>query len=719
MATVQVRGTAEQFLVLSDRGYAVLRVRLANGETVRAVGRISDIALGSECEFVGRYQFHAEYGREFHVESYRAQVPTSLLGIERFLASGRFKGIGPKTAKRIVEHFAEKTLDILREQPEEIAKVPGLTAKRAKAIVTAFAEQEGVAKLGAFFRAHGLPLHLADKVAAKFGGGRQALDMVMDHPFQLIEEITGIGFKTADGIARALGMKLNDPDRLRAALLYTLSQAVDEGHMGLPHAEWIVRTEKLLSLPKEELAAAGGHLIANGRVVLEQMNGELFVYLLSMYRVETKIALRLRELVQTAAAWDDLETPAPKAVGEILTPLQRQAARAIFTYPLVVLTGGPGTGKTTTVRKVVEDAQQYGLRVVLCAPTGRAAKRLADSTGQVALTIHRLLEVGQQGNGHYGFARNRGNRVEGDVFIIDEASMVDAPLFSHLLDALPDGARLLLVGDPWQLPSVGPGQVLRDVIASGMAVVHELQLVFRQAEQSAITRAAHEVRKGKFPDFEKSNESDYYFIQEEDPKQVAALVVDLAARRLPSYLALDARTGIQVLAPMRKGYCGTERLNEALSKRILSETSRGLQVGPRVFRVGDKVMNIKNDYERDIYNGDIGFVTRIQEEGLTLRVGFSEEAREVELARADCGQLIHAYAVSVHKSQGSEYPCVVLPLVREHAVMLYRQLLYTAMTRAKLLLVIVGSLQAFELALRRVDAAKRFTRLVDRLQAES
>ncbi len=704
----------------SERGYAVLRLRLANDETVRAVGTLSEIALGAECELIGHYRLHAEYGREFHVDSFRTQAPASELGIVRFLASGRFKGIGEKTATRIVAHLGVGTLDILREQPDEIAKVPGMTAKRAKGIIDAFKQQEDVAKLGAFFREHGLPLHLADKVVSQFGSGSTAMDVVLSHPFQLVEDVAGIGFKTADEIARAVGIQENDPDRMDAALLHTLREAQDEGHLYLPHADWIARAAKLVGVSHEDLAVSGAHIVASGRVIFDQIENELLVYLPRLYRMEKNIAHRLQELVRSMKRDSNLH--ASEAVSEVqddlLTPLQRQAAHAIFTHSLVVLTGGPGTGKTTTVRHVVATAVKQMQRVVLCAPTGRAAKRLAESTGQSALTIHRLLEVGKQGNGHYGFARDRSNRVEGDLFIVDEASMVDAPLFSNLLDALPDHAHLLLVGDPWQLPSVGPGQILRDVIDSGLGVVYELQLVFRQAAQSTITLAAHEVRKGNRPAFEKSHDTDYYFIEEEDPQKAAALVIDLAARRLPDYLHLDARSGVQVLSPMRKGYCGTERLNEALSERILSETKRILQVGPRMFRVGDKVMNTKNDYERDIYNGDIGFVSDVHEDGLTFRVGLSTEAHEVMLTRTECSQLTHAYAVSVHKSQGSEYPCVVLPLMREHAVMLYRQLLYTAMTRAQSLLVIVGSPRAFDMALRRVDTAKRYTRLTYRLRFE-
>ncbi|MHB1627052.1 MAG: AAA family ATPase [Bacilli bacterium] len=770
MATQKIRASAEKFLVQGDDGFAVLRVRLLGGETVRAVGRLRDIPIGAECELIGRYEYHPTFGRQFQVESAQANLPMTLVGLERFLASRHFKGVGPKTAKRLVSHFGTQTLDILRERPSALTEVRGISEARAREIAQAFQGQEDVARLGAFLRSHGLSLQLAEKLAAHYGSGSSAMQMLQENPFQLMEDVHGVGFKTADELARTVGISEHAPERIAAALLHVLAQAQEDGHLYLPLEEWTQKTGRLLALPAADAAVMAGRLAARGAVVYERSGEALVVYSAHMHQVEMNVAQRLRELVRpnrAAAAAADVQEAAPggglnspvggghdSACGEgvdslaggsqdtvpgggsdllpddeaaglrtsgrgmavALTALQREAVAEIWRHPLVLLTGGPGTGKTTAICAVVEQARASGFTVVLAAPTGRAAKRLSESAGHPAATLHRLLEVGQQSGGRYGFGRNRRHRLEGDVFIVDEASMVDMPLFSHLLDALPDGARLLLVGDPEQLPAVGPGQVLRDVIDSGVAVVHELELVFRQAAQSAILLAAHAVRAGRTPAVEAAGRMDYYFIEQPDPEQAAALTVDLAAARLPAYLGVDAREGVQVLCPMRKGRCGVDRLNELLSVRLASPSSPQWQVGERVFRLWDKVMNNKNDYDRDIYNGDIGLVSGIDSGALTVRFGFDKDAREVRFAKGDCGGLAHAYAISVHKSQGSEYPCVVLPIVSEHSIMLYRQLVYTAMTRAKRLLVIVGAKSAFEAAVRKTDVSRRYSRLAERMQ---
>ena len=790
MATQKIRASAEKFLVQRDDGFAVLRVRLLSGETVRAVGRLRDIPIGAECELIGRYEYHPTFGRQFQVDSARANLPMTLTGLERFLASRHFKGVGPKTAKRLVGHFGAQTLDILRERPSALTEVQGISEARAREIAQAFQGQEDVARLGAVLRSHGLSLHLAEKLAAHYGGGSSAMQMLQENPFQLMEDVHGVGFKTADELARTVGISERAPERIAAALLHVLAQAQEDGHLYLPLEEWTQKAGRLLALPAADVAVMAGRLAARGAVVYERSDEALVVYSARMHQVEMNVAQRLRELVESARApaasaaspdgqeaapgggWGSLaagnqdavpggdldslsasghdsacgegldslaignqdavpgggfgflpddEAASPRTAGSgtmavALTALQREAVAEIWRHPLVLLTGGPGTGKTTAVCAVVEQAQASGLTVVLAAPTGRAAKRLSESTGHPAATLHRLLEVGRQSGGRYGFGRNRRHRLVGDVFIVDEASMVDMPLFSHLLDALPDGARLLLVGDPEQLPAVGPGQALRDVIDSGVAVVHELELVFRQAEQSAILLAAHAVRSGRTPAVKAAGRMDYYFIEQHDPERAAALTVDLAAARLPAYLGVDAREGVQVLCPMRKGRCGVDRLNGLLSARLASPSSPQWQVGERVFRLWDKVMNNKNDYDRDIYNGDIGLVSGIDSDALTVRFGFDRDAREVRFAKGDCGGLVHAYAISVHKSQGSEYPCVVLPIVSEHSIMLYRQLVYTAMTRAKRLLVIVGAKSAFEAAVRKTDVSKRYSRLAVRMQ---
>jgi exodeoxyribonuclease V alpha subunit len=718
MATIRVRACAEKYLLRREDGFAVLRVRLANEEAVLAVGRLCALELGDCADFVGRYEYHATYGRQLRVDSFVCVPATSQKGMLRLLASGRFKGIGPKTARRIVDHFGAQTLDMVRNRPQDVLSVPGIGRKRREQIAAAFVEHGDVIRLGSFLRSHDLPLHLADKLAKTYGGGTAALTVLQENPYQTVTDVQGIGFRTADAIARALGVEAHAPERLVAALVHTLDAAQDDGHMCLPFAGWIERATALLGVAQDLVAQAAKAMADRGTVLLEHDAAEgLLVFSPRMYRIEQLIAQRVLRLVHSTLApvqKSNLHVPALAQ----LTKEQMRVAEAVIDHPLVILTGGPGTGKTTTVRAVLARAQACGLTAALAAPTGRAAKRMTESTGFPAQTLHRLLEVGAQGRGVHRFARNRQRPLECNLLIVDEASMIDAPLFSSLLDALPDGVRLLLVGDPAQLPAVGPGTVLQDLMDAQVAPVFALRHIFRQGDRSGIVHAAHEALCGRV--FTGSSDSrDFFFIEREDPRQVAKLVVELAVLRLPKYLQVDPLSGVQVLTPMRRGLCGSEHLNERFSERLTSPGARSLAGSGRVFRVGEKVMNIRNDYERDIFNGDIGMVTDVQEDALTVAFAEVDGTRSVTLEKSELGGLVPAYAISVHKSQGSEYPCVVLPLVREHTIMLYRQLLYTGMTRARRLLVVVGSRRAFAAAVAKVDASSRYGCLELRLRRES
>jgi len=739
VATQRIRATAEAILSQREDGQAVLRMRLLDGEAVRAVGTLTAIQLGEECKLVGRYVYHERSGRQFVVASWQTVLPTSTIGIERFLASGLFKGVGPQTAKRLVGHFGVRTLQVLMETPQELAVVPGLSTGRAAAVVSAFTRHQDLARLASFLRSHDLPLHLAAKLAGQYGSGAAALQALQTNPYQAAEDVRGIGFRTADHLARAVGIAETAPERLAAALLHALTESDEEGHLYLPLSEWLARAVALTGSAHEMIAAVAAQLSAGNRVVYRRFDADVAVYTPALDRVEQTISQRLLEFVQVPsqeAEADDragsaqhagqvpVEVLAPPVgvdsaqVDRELRPEQWRAARSPFSHRLVIVTGGPGTGKTTTLRTMVELATAAGWRVALAAPTGRAAKRLSESTGQAAYTLHRLLEVGQQAGGRFGFGRNRNRRLEGDLWIVDEASMIDAPLFASFLDALPAQARLVLVGDPEQLPSVGPGEILRDVIASGVAAVHELQYVFRQGQGSLITAAAHAVRVGRMPQLERTDAADCYFIQEDDSARTAELVVQLATARLPRYLDVDPIWGIQVLTPMRKGICGVDRLNERLSALLADSAGHALSSAGRVFRSGDKVIYTKNDYDRDIYNGDMGTIVSVDGEQLEVRYDELDNNRTARYSKAECAALQHAYAITVHKSQGSEYPCVILPLVREHTVMLHRKLVYTAMTRARRLLVLVGSRRVLELAVARMATEQRYTGLIARVKAQ-
>ncbi len=722
MVKQKIRATAEKTLVERSDGFVVLRARLTSGETVRVTGRLQELTLGAEYEWLGSFELHPSFGRQFHADSAVMVMPTSELGIERFLASGRFKGIGPKTAQKIVAHFGLRTLDILKDRPEDIALVKGLSKAVVKKAVVALGEQQDLARLGSFLRGHDVPAHVVDKLVQVYGSAVTALTIVQESPYQIVDDVFGVGFKTADTIARAIGIAHDAQERIAAALQHVLQVAQEEGHMCLPMGEWTRRASLLLAVPETDVAVIATRIAARTGVVIEDIGlSDVAVYHPYMHKVEKEIATHLLRMAMTMPKpLQDFKEGAcdTQSTDISLSDEQESAARSVLTHSLVIMTGGPGTGKTTTVRRIVSLCAMQNLHVVLAAPTGRAAKRLAQSTGCQAVTLHRLLEVGKLTHGGFGFSRNNKHPLDGDVFIIDEASMIDAPLFFHLLDALPQHARLLLVGDPEQLPSVGPGAILSDVMQSGIFTVHELSLVFRQEKHSDILLAAHAVRKGIVPTITHGGSSDYFFIQEEDPQKASELIEDLVARRLPAYLSVRAIEGIQVLTPMRKGYCGVDRLNERLTERLSDQGIACFHVGHRVFHEQDKVMHSKNDYDRELYNGDMGIVVDASGDELVVQFGFDEhDVREERFGKGECAALVHAFAISVHKSQGSEYPCVVIPLLREHAVMLHRHLLYTAMTRAKNLLVIVGSAQALEWAVRKEKSGIRYTGLMHRLQA--
>ena len=687
-----------------ENGYTIARLVVeGQRERIAIVGAIASIQEGESVEVEGVWTNHPKYGKQFKVEHYKAVYPSTLEGIQKYLGSGLIKGVGPRSAKRIVEHFGEETLDIIDADPQRLAEVPKLGKKRVELIAAAWDEQRQIKDVMVFLQSHGITTGYAVKIFKTYG--QEAIQKVRSDPYRLERDVDGIGFRIADRIAQRLGLGRDAPERVQAGIRYLLSEAADEGHVYLPAVEMMERAVEILDINAELLPPALEALRANDGVVTE----DLHYYLPPLHRAEVGTGSSLKRLLQAPAA--DLAVPAEAEDGLELAPAQKQAVELVATSKVLVLTGGPGTGKTTVTRRILHLLEEDGLKVALCSPTGRAAKRLSEASGREAKTIHRLLGFQP---GERQFKKGYDDRLEVDALIVDEASMIDVVLLNALLRALPDHVRLVLVGDIDQLPSVGPGNVLRDIIDSAEVPVVRLTQIFRQAQKSHIIRNAHRINSGEMPIVENHADADFYFIQEGDPERVVELVEELCATRLPSYRGWDRRNDIQVLAPMYRGETGALNLNQRLQQRLnphgQAHSHRGAE-----FRVGDKVMQVKNNYDKGVFNGDIGTIERLDAEKQVLYVRFDYT---LEYDQVDLDQLTLAYAISIHRAQGSEFPVVVLPLTTQHYVMLQRNLLYTAITRAKQMIVIVGTPKALKLAIANDKVAQRYTTLKQRLRGE-
>ncbi|MCA1946208.1 MAG: ATP-dependent RecD-like DNA helicase [Desulfovibrio sp.] len=700
-----------------ENGFTVARVRLPGSRhPVTVVGAMLDALPGQEFKFVGRWKEDPRYGPQFLAESAVQALPVEEDGIRLFLGSGVIKGVGPELANRIVNHFKEETLDILDRFPERLLEVDGVGEKKLKMVAEGWAAQRDVREAMLFFQSHGVSAAHALRIFKHYGPA--AVAVVQHNPYRLCMEVRGFGFLTADAIARKLNFAKDSDLRVEAGIVYVLGEETGQGHVFSPKDALLERAERMLEVPESLCRKALENLVFEGRLILEDLPevGEA-VYLTSFHTAERRVASRLRTLAAAPRRLrpmdpEDAIQEVEKSLGITLAPRQVEAVEQAGRSKVLVVTGGPGTGKTTIIKAILALYQSMDAEALLAAPTGRAAKRMAEACGQEAMTIHRLLEFSQQTG---GFSRGEEDPLDCDLLIIDESSMMDLMLMHHLLKAVPLGATMVLVGDVHQLPSVGPGNVLKDIIGSGAVPVVELDEVFRQARQSDIVLGAHAINQGDMPYMETSRErvSDFYFIEEEDPERCARRIVDLVKNHIPRRFKLDPMEDIQVLAPMHKGSAGVEKLNEML-QLSLNPQEKALVRGGKRFQLHDRIMQLRNNYDLDIYNGDLGRVVAVDPQGPGLLVKF--DGREVLLEGADLDDATPAYAISIHKSQGSEYPAVVVPVLTQHYVMLQRNLLYTAVTRGRKLVVLAGSRKALAMAVRNNKTLTRHTWLARRLQ---
>ncbi|HEY7483103.1 MAG TPA: ATP-dependent RecD-like DNA helicase [Streptosporangiaceae bacterium] len=720
----ELEAVLERFTYVNEEtGYTVARVATdwSGADLLTVVGPLLGAQVGESLRLTGWWSSHPKYGRQFEVHSYTTVLPATIQGIRRYLGSGLIKGIGPVMAERMVDHFGTGILRVIEEEPERLSEVYGLGPKRSKRIAAAWEEQKAIKEVMVFLQGHGVSTSLAVRIYKEYG--ETSIEVVKTQPYRLAADVWGIGFKTADTIARAVGIPHDSPERIKAGLQYTLSEAADDGHCYLPEPNLISDAAKILDVEHGLIGPCLDALAAEEGVVREAIGDVPAVYLVPFHRAERSLATGLLELLRTPEdrlpAFQRVDWA--KALGWLrgrtsadLAPEQEEAVRLALTEKVAVLTGGPGCGKSFTVRSVVELATAKRAKIVLVAPTGRAAKRLAELTGYEAATVHRLLQLQPGGDPKY----DRDHPLDADLVVVDETSMVDVILANKLVRAIPRGAHVLLVGDVDQLPSVGAGEVLRDLLAAETIPRVRLTRIFRQAQQSGIVVNAHRVNAGRYP--QERGFPDFYLFPCDEAEPTAELTVDIVARRIPRRFGLEPRRDVQVLAPMHRGPAGAGNLNtllqEALTPHHDGQPER--RYGGRVFRVGDKVTQLRNNYDKGaagVFNGTVGVVTELSLEDQTLTVR-TDEDESIDYDFAELDELAHAYAMTIHRSQGSEYPAVVIPLTTSSWMMLRRNLLYTAVTRAKRLVVLAGSRRALAAAVRTAGAGRRHTALAHRLE---
>ena len=696
-------------------GYSVIKCRAkCYADLITVVGSMPEVHVGSVLTLSGEWTVNPKFGRQFTVSGFEETLPATVYGIEKYLGSGLVKGIGPKFAARIVRAFGAETLNVIEEDPDALLRVPGIGKLRVERIKKSWDEQKEIKNIMLFLQGHDVSTTHATKIYKTYGS--DSIRVVKENPYRLADDIWGIGFRTADTIAEKLGVEKETAVRLRSGLLYTLNRLSEEGHCYARRDQLLKTGSELLSVEESVLPPVLDEMVRQDDVKTELIDGEdsapgeTAVYLPPFWFAETGTAKRLKQIFSSPPSVkvkpQGLEERIRRVTGLNYDPAQMDAIRCAAGSKILILTGGPGTGKTTTTLGILTAFRQAGAKILLAAPTGRAAKRLSETTGMEARTIHRLLEFKPP----EGCQKNEQNPLEGDVLILDECSMIDIMLMYSLLKAVPDSMTLIFVGDVDQLPSVGAGNVLRDLIDAGVFPVVRLTKIFRQAAASRIITNAHRINRGRMPDLSNGKQSDFFFLEEEDPETAAQEIVRLVKERLPrAYGTRD----IQVLTPMQRGAVGAANLNQVL-QAALNADAAGLRRGGTDYRLHDKVMQIRNNYDKEVFNGDIGTVCRVNTEDRELTVSF--DGREVLYDVTELDELVLAYAATVHKSQGSEYPIVVMPVLMTHYVMLQRNLVYTGVTRAKKLMVMIGSTKALALAVRNVTVTRRNTMLKERLK---
>lgn len=706
-----------------ENGYSVLKVAVKGfSDLVPLVGNLLDVTVGSVLVVDGNWKVDAKYGRQFIAEKWEETMPATIYGIEKYLGSGLIKGVGPKFAKRIVQQFGTDTLEVIETEPKRLLEVPGIGKKRVDKISESWERQKEIKNVMLFLQDHGVSTSFAAKIYKQYGN--ESIEKVKENPFRLADDIWGIGFKTADKIAEKLGFGKEAFVRLRSGLMYTLSALADEGHVYAQREQLTEKAAQLLEAEESSVVMTMDEMLRCKDLIRE----EEAIYLPAFYYAETGVANKLKKLAGEPGAdrlWVRLfearrQTGNPnlsvdvgrieQVVGMTYDEVQADAIRKAASSKVMILTGGPGTGKTTTTQGIIAAFRAYGLNILLAAPTGRAAKRMTETTGLEAKTIHRLLEFKPP----EGYQKNEEHPLEGDVLIVDECSMIDIVLMNALLKAIPPKMRLIMVGDIDQLPSVGAGNVLRDLIESNQFPVIRLTKIFRQAQSSRIVMNAHRINAGQMPDISNGKTTDFFFVEKEDPEEALREILELVKTKLSRYYHISSEQ-IQVLTPMQKGVVGATNLNLALQEALNPE-GEGLRRSGMIFRKKDKVMQMKNNYDKEVFNGDIGVVEAIDLEERTLSVKFDDRLIEYESSELD--ELVHAYATTIHKAQGSEYPIVVMPVLMNHFVMLQRNLIYTGITRAKKILVMVGTKKALAYAVRNVTVTQRNTMLKERLEGK-